>query len=226
MREGVIQLHQHLHSLNRQHRGVILRLNRRPLLRCQHHAGDLSRKQLALIARAIGAAIEAPVEGVAEFLQQGAGGQVHIQQAVIELVGIHIDALASAVAAGRIGGEGASQFAIGAQIHRDLQAAAAEVGDQVLQIGRKGGRIGAGMAEDIGEQGMAVGIAEQVAQVAPGLGQSLLPDRCRFGMKRRIAAREYVLLRNHSAAVEAGVGGFFSCHLRRHNISIHLRLAP
>ena len=88
---------------------------------------------------------------MAEFLQQGAGGQVHIQQAVVELVGIHINALAACVAAGRIGREGTSEFAIAAQIHRDLQAVAAQGGQQHLQVGRKGGRIGAGPAEDIGE---------------------------------------------------------------------------
>ena len=121
-------LHPHLHPLNRQHCGVILRNNQRPLLRREHHTADFSRKQLPLIARAIGAAIEAPIQGVAEFLQQGAGGQVHIQQAVVELVGIHIDALAAGVAAGRIGCEGTSEFVIGAQIHRDLQAFAAQGG--------------------------------------------------------------------------------------------------
>ena len=119
---------------------------------------------------------------MAEFLQQGAGGQVHIQQAVVELVGIHIDALKPGVAAGRIGGEGTSEFVIGAQIHRDPQAFAAQGGQQHLQVGRKGGRIGAGAAENIGEQGVAVGIVEQVRQLAPGLGQGLLPDRCRLGI--------------------------------------------
>ena len=149
---------------------------------------------------------------MAEFLQQGAGGQVHIQQAVVELVGIHIDALAAGVAAGRIGGEGACEFAIAAQIHRDPQAVAVQGGQQHLQVGRKGGRIGAGPAEHIGEQGLAVGIAEQVRQVVPGLGQGLLPDRCRLGIEQRRAASEHVLFRGHLAAGEAGAGGFGSCH--------------
>ena len=115
----------HHHVLDR---GVFLRINHRPLLRREHHAADLSRKQLPLIARAIHAAIEAPIQGVAKFLQQGAGGQVHVQQAVVELVGIHIDALAFGVAAGRIGREGASEFVVAAQIHRDLKAVAAQGG--------------------------------------------------------------------------------------------------
>ena len=207
-------------ALNHQRCGVILRINQRPLLRREHHAADFSRKQLALITRAIGAAIEAPVEGVAEFFQQGAGGQVHIQQAVVELVGIHIDALASGVAAGRIGREGTSEFAIAAQIQRDLQAVAAEGGQQRLQVGRKGGRIGAGPAEHSGEQGLAVGIAEQVDQVAPGLGQGLLPDRCRLGIEQRRAGSEQVLLRGHLAAGEAGVGGFGSCHCCTRNVDL------
>ena len=72
-------LHRHLHPLNHQHRGVILRINQRPLIRRERHPRDLSRKQLALIARAIHAAIEAPVHGVAEFLQQGAGEQLQVE---------------------------------------------------------------------------------------------------------------------------------------------------
>ena len=192
--------------------GVILCINQRPLLRRQRHAADLSRKQLPLITRAIGAAIEAPIQGVAEFLQHGAGGEVHIQQAVVELVGIHIDALAAGVAAGRIGREGTSEFAIAAQIHRDPQAVAAQGGQQRLQVGRKGGRIGAGPAEHIGEEGLAVGIAEQVGQVAAGLGQGLVPDHCRLGIEGRRAGSEHVMLRSHMAAGEAGGGGLVSCH--------------
>ena len=71
------------------------------------------------------------------------------------------------------------------------------------------------MAEHIGEQGLAVGIAEQVGQVAAGLGQRLLPDRCRLDIEGRRAASEHVLLRSHLAAGEAGGGGFGSCHFRR-----------
>ena len=139
---------------------------------------------------------------MAEFLQQGAGGQVHIQQAVVELAGIHIDAFRAGVADRGIGSEGASEFVIAAQIHRDLEAVAADRGDQVLQVGCKDIRIGAGMAEHIGEEGIAVFIAEQVRQIAAGIGERLLPDRLGFGIEGRIAARQHVLLRGLLAAAE------------------------
>ena len=119
---------------------------------------------------------------MAEFLQQGEGSQVHIQQSVVELVGIHINAFKPSVADGRIGRKGTTKFAIGAQVNVDLQAVAADSGEQGLLVGLKRGWIGAGAAEHIGEDGIAVGIAEQVGQVVSGLGPGLLPDRFRLGI--------------------------------------------
>ena len=72
------------------------------------------------------------------------------------------------MAHGGIGRQGAAQLGIAAQLHRDLEAFAAEGGQQGLSIGLEQRRIGAGPAEHLGQQAVATGQGEQLGKLAGG----------------------------------------------------------
>ena len=165
------------------------------MLGIEHQASELVGEQFALVAGAVEVAVEAAVDGVAEFLQQGACGGGEIEGAAVELVAVHIDALAAGVAHMRVGRKGAVQLAVGAQVDIDAQARAAEGGQQGLHIGAERCWIGAGIAEDIGQKRVAIRAAEQIAQIAAGIGERLLPQAFGLGAEHRSAVvDEHVLL--------------------------------
>ena len=140
---------------------------------------------------------------MAEFLQQGAAGEGEIELAVVELVAIHIDPLRARVAHGGIGGQGAVQLGIAAQLHLDAQTAAPEAVEQRLQVGCKRSCIGAGLAEHLLQELIAVGAGEQVGQGAAGIAERLLPQSLGGGAEQRGAVvHQHVLLWRLRAAAE------------------------
>ena len=147
---------------------VILGQDRRSLRVGQSVAGHQIGKQLALVAQAVPPVIQALVEGVADFLDQDLDrrGRVGVGQPI----GVDVNMLLAIRPVRRIGRSPALQVRVVQRIeHKAEVAALDDRHTQGLGARPERGRIGAGVAERLGDEMQErVRAPGKIAQQAPG----------------------------------------------------------
>jgi len=122
--------------------------------------GDQVGEQFAFVAGALQAWVEARIQGVAAFLQEHDRELLEAEVACIDLVGIDIENLVAIGPHLGIGTDSALHLDVFAQVDRDPQAGCADRLQQRLLVGLKHRGLGAGPAEHIVQQGVAIGSGE------------------------------------------------------------------
>ena len=173
---------------------VVLGVDGGNLIGIEAGVGDQVGEQFAFVAGALQAGVEAHIKGVAVFLQHHGRELLEAEVACIDPVGIDIDRLVAVGPHLGIGADGALHLGAAVQIDRDPQAGGADRLQQRLIIGLKRRGLGAGSAEHIVQQGVAIGSGEQLRQVGAGLRQGLVPQAGRRGAQHRQAVVHHHVL--------------------------------
>ena len=146
--DGYCHLHRHLHTVNSEHSRIVCHPDSGSLSVGELLPGEEFGKQLTFFALRIEAAIEEAIDSMARFFQQyladhdGAG-------AIGDPIGVEIDALTTRGAHGGIGAEGAMEFGIAAQFHREAEAIAGQLELQSCNALIQQVFIGASRAENL-----------------------------------------------------------------------------
>ena len=124
---------------------------------------------------------------MAVFLQHHSSELLQAEVACIDPVGIDIDHLVAIGPHLGIGAVGAPHLGAAAQFDLDPQAVGADRLQQRLLIGLKRRGLGAGPAEHLVQQAVAIGSGEQLRQISARLRQGLVPQAGRRGTQQRQA---------------------------------------